>query len=69
LALAGVALGMACAVAAARATQALLYETAAVNPVSYAAAAVFVLLVAAAAAWLPAQRAAAISPMAALRED
>jgi putative ABC transport system permease protein len=69
LALAGVALGMACAVVAARATQALLYETAAVNPVSYAAAAVFVLLVAAAAAWLPAQRAAAISPMAALRED
>jgi putative ABC transport system permease protein len=69
LALAGVALGAAGAAAVARVMQGLLYETSAVNPASYAAAAAFVLLVAAAAAWLPAQRAASISPMTALRED
>jgi putative ABC transport system permease protein len=69
LALAGVALGAAGAAAVAKVMQGLLYETSAVNPASYAAAAAFVLLVAAAAAWLPAQRAASISPMTALRED
>jgi len=47
----------------------LLYETAALNAPSYAAAAVLVLLVAATAAWVPALRAARVSPMAALRED
>jgi ABC-type antimicrobial peptide transport system permease subunit len=40
-----------------------------VNPASYAGAAAFVLLVAVAAAWAPAQRAAAVSPMTILRDD
>ena len=69
LALAGVVLGVTGAAAVAKLMQGLLYETAAVNPASYAAAGAFVLIVAAAAAWMPAQRAASISPMTALRED
>ena len=69
LALAGAAVGVAGAAAAARVLQSLLYETAALNAPSYAAAAVLVLLVAATAAWVPALRAARVSPMTALRED
>jgi ABC-type antimicrobial peptide transport system permease subunit len=48
--------------------QSLLYETTAMNPASYAASAAFVLLVAAGAAWVPARRAAAVSPITALRQ-
>jgi predicted permease len=69
LAFAGALLGVLGAAAAARGMQGLLYETSAVNPASYAGAAAFVLLVAAAAAWAPAQRAAAVSPMTILRDD
>jgi putative ABC transport system permease protein len=69
LAFAGAVLGVLTAAAAARGMQGLLYETSAVNPASYAGAAAFVLLVAAAAAWAPAQRAAAVSPMTILRDD
>ena len=39
------------------------------NATSYAAVAALVLLVAATAAWVPALRAARVSPMTALRED
>jgi ABC-type antimicrobial peptide transport system permease subunit len=49
--------------------QSLLYETPAINAPSYAAVAAFVLLVGTLAAWLPALRAARVSPMTALRED
>jgi predicted permease len=49
--------------------QGLLYQTAAVDPASYAVVAVFVLAVAALAAAMPAARAARVSPMTALRED
>ena len=69
LAAAGAALGVLGAASVSRVMQSLLYETTALNPASYAAATVFVLLVAAGAAWAPAQRAAAVSPMTALRED
>lgn len=68
LALAGAALGVFGAVLVAKVMQSLLYETIAMNPTTYAASAVLVLLVAAAAAWVPARRAAAVSPMSALRE-
>jgi ABC-type antimicrobial peptide transport system permease subunit len=68
LALAGTALGVFGAASVARVMQSSLYETNAVNPTSYLAAAVFVLLIAASAAWVPARRAAAVSPMTALRE-
>ena len=69
LAIAGAIVGVAGAAAAARVLQSLLYETAAVNAPSYAAAAAFVLLVAAIAAWVPARRAAGVNPMTALRDD
>lgn len=69
LALVGVIAGVVGAASAAKVLQSLLYETAAVNATSYAAVAAFVLLVAAIAAWVPALRAAAVSPMTALRED
>jgi macrolide transport system ATP-binding/permease protein len=69
LALTGATLGVVGAAAAARIVQSLLYDTAAINAPSYAAVAAFVLLVAATAAWLPARRAAGVSPMTALRED
>ena len=68
LALVGVALGLFGAASVAKVMQSLLYETAAMNPTSYAASAVFVVLVAAAAAWVPARHAAAVSPITALRE-
>jgi predicted permease len=69
LALAGAALGVLGAAAVSAAMQSVLYETNATNPTSYAAAGVFVLLVAAVAAWVPARRAATVSPMTALRES
>jgi predicted permease len=69
LALAGTVLGLLGAASAARMMQSLLYETPAMSAASYAGTAVFVLLVAAVAAWVPALRAAAISPITALRED
>ena len=69
LALAGAVIGVVAAASAAAVLQGLLYKTAAVNGATYAAAGAWMLLVAAVAAWLPARRAAAVSPMVALRED
>jgi len=69
LATAGVALGVFGAVSASKVLQSLLYETAAMSAASYTTAAIFVLLVAGAAAWIPAWRAATISPITALREE
>lgn len=66
---AGAVVGVAAAAGTARVLQGLLYETAALDPASYAGAAVFVLLVAATAAGLPAIRAARVSPMTALRAE
>ena len=69
LALAGVAVGLLVAAGSARAVQSLLYETSAFDAVSYAAAAILVLLTAVLAAWVPARRAAGVSPMTALRDQ
>lgn len=68
LAVAGAALGVFGAATLATLMQSLLYDTAAMNPTSYAASAFFLLLVAAGAAWVPARRAAAVSPLTALRD-
>jgi len=65
----GAAIGLVGAASAGRAMQSLLYETPATNAPSYNAVAAFVLLVGTAAAWLPARRAARVSPMTALRES
>ena len=68
LAVLGAMLGVSVAAAGMRVLQSLLYETAALNAGSYAAALACVLVVATVAAGLPALRAARISPMSALRE-
>jgi hypothetical protein len=69
LTLGGAAVGLAGAAAGARVLQSLLYETAAISAPSYAAAGCVVLIVGGLAAWLPALRAARVSPMTALRAD
>jgi predicted permease len=69
LAAAGVLVGIAGAAAGARVMQSLLYQTPALDPLSYVAVTAFVLLVATVAAWLPARRAVRVSPMTALREE
>lgn len=69
LACLGALAGVAGAASAARVLQSLLYETAAIDALSYVAAALFVLLVATTAAWLPARRAAAVTAVTALREN
>jgi putative ABC transport system permease protein len=66
---AGTAVGVLGAASAAGVMQSLLYETPAISASSYVGVAAFVLLVGTAAAWLPARRAARVSPMIALRDE
>ena len=66
---AGTVLGLLGAVALTRLLAPLLYETAPTDPTTFAAAAVLLLSAAVAGAWLPARRAAATEPMAALRAE
>jgi predicted permease len=68
-ALAGSALGLLAALAGARWMASSLYEVGAGDPATFAAATLTLLAVAAVACWLPARRAAAIDPAAALRSD
>jgi predicted permease len=69
LALVGAGLGLVGSASSARVLQSLLYDTAAVSPPSYALAVGLVMVIAVAAAWLPARRAASVSPMIALRDE
>jgi predicted permease len=69
LALAGVGVGVLAAAGVARVLESLLYGVSAVDPVSYAAAALVLLAAAALANALPAYRASRIEPMRALRHD
>jgi putative ABC transport system permease protein len=66
---AGVIVGTAGALAAARAIAGLLFDTRAVEPLVYGGVAAFLLVVALAAAWFPARRAARVDPMAVLRSE
>ena len=66
---AGTVLGLLGAVALTRLLAPLLYETAPTDSTTFAAAAVLLLSAAVAGAWLPARRAAATEPMAALRAE
>jgi putative ABC transport system permease protein len=69
LALIGVAIGVACALALARLTASMLYEVTPFDPASYAATAVVLLAVAALACYLPARRAMRVDPLTALRQE
>jgi putative ABC transport system permease protein len=67
LAVAGLALGAAAALGAARVLQRALYGVGPYDPVSFAAAGAVLLAVVVVAAWIPARRAAKVSPMIAMR--
>ncbi|HET9983694.1 MAG TPA: ABC transporter permease [Longimicrobiales bacterium] len=67
LAAAGLALGVAGALAATRMLSGLLFGVRAIDPLTFLAATAGLLAVAAAAAWLPARRAACVDPADALR--
>jgi ABC-type antimicrobial peptide transport system permease subunit len=67
LALTGVALGLAGALAAGRMLSALLYGVTASDPLTYAGASLVLTGIAAAACYLPARRAARVDPVIALR--
>jgi len=69
LALAGIAIGTAGAIAAAQSLRELLYEVAPVDPPSLAGAAALLLVSSLLACALPAWRAARVDPLAALREE
>ncbi len=69
LALAGVALGSAAALAAARLVKSLLYGVSAADPLVFCAAPALLAAIALLAAYLPARRAVRLDPTAALREE
>ncbi len=65
----GLATGLTLVVAFSRLIASRLYETSATDPLSLAAVTLILLVAGAVIAWLPARRAAAISPMTALRSE
>ena len=69
LAVAGVALGIACALALAQLVAAMLYEVTPFDPASYSATALVLLAVAALACYIPARRAMRVDPLVALRQE
>ncbi|HEU4631145.1 MAG TPA: ABC transporter permease [Gemmatimonadaceae bacterium] len=69
LGLAGLVLGALGATAAARSMRGLLFGIEATDPLSFMVAGVVLLAVAVAAAWVPARRAARVSPVAAMRAE
>jgi ABC-type antimicrobial peptide transport system permease subunit len=69
VALAGIAFGLAAAWAGSRFLESLLYNVSPRDPRIFAATAMVLLLVAMAACWLPARRAARLSPVDALRME
>jgi putative ABC transport system permease protein len=66
---AGVILGLVGAVTFSRALQGLLYDTDAIDPVTYAAVAVLFLLASVVACWLPARRATRVDPIVAFKAN
>jgi putative ABC transport system permease protein len=69
LAVAGLVVGVAAAVALTRVLASQLHGVSATDPLTFAALAALVLAVAAAGCWIPARRAARIDPMVALRQE
>ena len=69
MALVGVAAGVASAVALTRRLQALLFETAPLDPVVFCTVSALLAAICLLASWLPARRAAGIDPMTILRAE
>jgi ABC-type antimicrobial peptide transport system permease subunit len=69
LTLAGLGLGIAGALGAARLLRGLLYQTEPLDPVTFASVPAILAVVALLACYLPARRAARVEPMAALRAE
>ncbi len=69
LTLAGVAIGLAGALASTQLLTSLLFEVSAMNPLIFSSTAVFLIAVAILASYLPARRAASIDPIRALRTE
>jgi putative ABC transport system permease protein len=69
LAVAGVLIGIACALALARLVATMLYEVTPFDPASYSATALVLLGVAALACYIPARRAMRVDPIVALRQE
>jgi putative ABC transport system permease protein len=69
LTLAGLALGIVCAIALSRVVVKFLYGVTSADPLTYAGAAALLGAVAVAAAYLPARRASRVDPMVALRHE
>jgi len=69
LSAAGIAAGLVAALFVTRAMTSMLIGTQPTDPLTFAAMAVLFLLISALATWLPARRAAALDPCAALREQ
>jgi putative ABC transport system permease protein len=66
---AGIAIGLAAALALTRAMTSMLVGVRATDPATFAAMAVLFFLIVVAASWVPARRAARLDPTAALREE
>ena len=69
LALAGIVVGGLGAVASTRWMESMLFQVDPLDPVTFAAVAVFLAVVAVGATWAPARRAARVSPVTAMRTD
>jgi putative ABC transport system permease protein len=65
----GIAVGIAAALALTRVMTTMLVGVKPTDPLTYVAMAALFLVLAAVSSWLPAQRAAALDPTAALREE
>jgi predicted permease len=65
----GTGAGLIAALAASRAIETLLFNTAPLDPITFVVVPVLLMAVATAACWLPARRASRVDPMATLRDD
>jgi putative ABC transport system permease protein len=69
LALVGMAIGLALALAATRFLESLLYDVSATDPLTFIVGGAFLVFVALLACWIPARRATKVDPMVALKYE